>query len=147
MVVGSGLREGELRSCVRELGNEESFLWMGWRRDLPDLYPAMDALALTSFDEGTPVAVLEALATGTPVAARAVGGVSEVLRGVLLARLIPAATAEAVAETLEEVLALGLDEDEVRRVRNQTVERFSVPRLAGDVRLLYRRELARVGLA
>jgi glycosyltransferase involved in cell wall biosynthesis len=147
MVVGSGLREEVLRKVARELGLEEKVLWLGWRRDLPELYPAMDALALTSLDEGTPVAVLEALAAGTPVAARGVGGVPEILEGVPLARVIPDGSPESVAETLHAVLALEPGFQEVQEVREAVAEAYSVQRLSRDMAALYQEELARVGRA
>jgi len=146
LVVGSGLREGELKAYVHDLGIPDRVSWLGWRQDLPELYAAMDAFALTSFDEGTPVAVLEAIASGTPVAARAVGGVSELLERVALARLIPEAREEAVAGALEEVLALKLDRDEVEAIRRDTVDRFSVERLVRDMEGLYHEELGKIGL-
>ena len=146
LVVGAGLREEELRRMVDTLGIGEKVLWLGWQRDLQDLYPAMDALALTSFDEGTPVAILEALAAGTPVAARSVGGVPEILVGVPFARLIPEATVGSVARTLEETLRLTPKGNEVEEVRRDISERFSEKRLVEDMKALYLRELTAVGL-
>ena len=145
MVVGSGQREGELQGVARALGVEDRILWLGWRKDLPMLYPAMDVLVLTSHDEGTPVAILEALAAGTRVAARAVGGVPEILADVSLARLIPEASPASTAATLREVLELEVDETQVREVRDETAERYSVGRLVRDIAALYREELSRVG--
>ena len=141
LVVGSGLREAELREFVGRRGIGDRVRWLGWRQDLPDLYPAMDALALTSFDEGTPVAVLEALASGTSIAARAVGGVPEVLEGIPGARLVTDATPEAMARGLAEVLSARPGAEEVAVVRKTVVERFSVERLCGDMAELYREEL------
>lgn len=90
VVVGAGEREGVLRDRAQRLGLDgEAVLWLGWRRDLPRLYAALDLVALTSHDEGTPVALLEALAAGTPVVAREVGGVGEVLRNAGAGRLVP----------------------------------------------------------
>ncbi len=146
LVVGSGLREAELRACASALGVGDRIAWLGWRRDLPELYAAMDALALVSLDEGTPVAILEALASGTPVAARAVGGVPEILEGVEHAALIRDATPEAVAAGLEDVLKGGPSPEAVAAVRRNTAERYSVDRLAMDMEELYREDLARSGL-
>jgi glycosyltransferase involved in cell wall biosynthesis len=147
LVVGSGLREGELRTLARESGIQDYILWLGWRTDLPDLYPAMDCLALTSFDEGTPVAVLEALASGTPVAARAVGGVPEILSGVALARLIPEASPESAASTMAEVLRLEVDEEERNRIRYEVANRYAASRLVDDVQALYLRELQNAAMS
>lgn len=147
LVVGSGLRERELRKLVEELGTHDRTSWLGWWQDLHEIYPAMDALALTSMDEGTPVAVLEALASGTPVAARAVGGVPEALRGVALARLIPGDTPEAVASVLRDALSLEIGESASTEIRGQVRDRFSTARLVSDIETLYRAELDAAGLA
>lgn len=144
LVVGSGSMEAELGRLAEDLGISERIAWLGWRRSLQELYPAMDVLALTSFDEGTPVAVLEALASGTPVAARAVGGVPELLEGVPLARLIPEGTPWAVASALREALGLETGAHDFRTVRRQVRDRYASERLVRNMEALYREELARV---
>ena len=145
-VVGGGGREAELRGVADALGVAEAVTWAGWRTDLPRLYAAMDALALTSRDEGTPVAVIEALAAGTPVVARAVGGVPALLEGVPSARLVdvaePGAVAEALAATLSGEAGEGGGGPDERR---DIARRFSVERLASDLASLYLDELRRKG--
>ncbi len=146
LVVGSGLREGELKARSGEMGVGDRILWMGWRTDLEHLYPAMDCLALTSLDEGTPVAVLEALASGTPVAARAVGGVPEILDGVALACLIAEASPESTAAGLARALRFRIGETERSEIRRRVADRYAVQRLVDDMAGLYRRELLAAGL-
>jgi glycosyltransferase involved in cell wall biosynthesis len=53
----------------------------GWREDLRAAYAPLDVVALTSKNEGTPVALIEAMAAGVPVVATAVGGVPDVVAG------------------------------------------------------------------
>lgn len=169
VVVGSGEREAALRRRAEELGLGDDVLWLGWRRDLPRLYAALDAVALTSHDEGTPVALLEALAAGTPVVAREVGGVGEVLRRAGAGRLVPpGAGPEVWARALAEETGLpghggpsgrsrvpgegppdpgsapprwagGL----ARSVREEVARRYSVERLVDDLARLYREEAER----
>lgn len=142
VVVGSGEREAELRARAASLGLGEGVLWLGWRRDLPEVYAALDALALTSHDEGTPVAVLEALAAGVPVVVRDVGGVGEVLEGVGAGTILPrAADAATWASALREAASGSVPDGARRRV----VEHFSVERLSRDLRALYREALAAHG--
>ena len=145
LVVGGGDREGELRRRATASGLEGTVRWLGWRTDLPELYAAMDVLALTSHDEGTPVAVIEALATGTPVVARDVGGVGEVLEGcdggVCVPRQLgPGGWAETLSQFARDALAAGTSESRVEVTR-----RFAVSRLAADLEEVYREELTRVG--
>lgn len=78
-VVGSGEREGELRRLVESLGLSDRVRWLGWRQELEKIYPAFDLLALSSHDEGTPVALMEGLACGTPIVSTNVGGIREML--------------------------------------------------------------------
>ncbi len=147
IVVGSGALEGELRRLGEALGTADRVLWLGWRDDLHLLYPALDAFALTSMDEGTPVAVIEALASGTPVAARAVGGVPEMLAGVPLARLIPHGDPGSVAEGLMEVSRIMLPGPILEKVRREIEARYAVEGLLDRVSDLYRSELGRAGLS
>ena len=140
LVVGGGEeRERGLRERARRLGVDARVLWLGWRRDLPALYPAMDVVALTSRDEGTPVALLEALAAGIPVAARAVGGVPEVLEQGALGELIEEADPGAVAAAVERAFGRTVEEP----ARDRVLERFSAARLCAEMAELYREELER----
>jgi glycosyltransferase involved in cell wall biosynthesis len=64
--------------------------------ELAEVYRAADVVAQGSLEEGLGLAPLEALATGTPVVATAVGGMAQHLEG--YARLTPRRDAEAMAE-------------------------------------------------
>ncbi len=95
--------DGELRAMLepeahRVLGDRVRFL--GWVFDLGLLYAALDVVVLTSLNEGTPVALIEAMAAGRPVVATDVGGVSEVVRGDPNGELVPSGDAEAVARAV-----------------------------------------------
>ena len=143
LVVGGGEdREAELRERARRLGIEGRVLWLGWRRDLPSLYPAMDVVALTSRDEGTPVALLEAIAAGIPVVARAVGGVPEVLEQGALGELVEVDDALAIAAGVERAARRTLADEQ----RDRVVARFSSARLCADLAELYEEELERAGV-
>jgi glycosyltransferase involved in cell wall biosynthesis len=54
-------------------------LFLGTRSDPENFYPALDILALTSLNEGTPLTLIEAMANARPVVATAVGGVADLL--------------------------------------------------------------------
>ncbi len=141
VVVGSGEREPELKALAARLGVGDRVLWLGWRRDLPEIYTALDTLALTSHDEGTPVAVLEALASGLPVVVRDVGGVGEVLEEVGAAAPVPR---EAGPDAWARALAAAARGGELAEgTREAVVARYSVARLARDLAALYTRELGR----
>jgi len=137
IVVGSGEREGALRAYVSDKGLGDVVHWLGWRKDLQQVFPAFDVTALTSLDEGTPVSLIESLASGTPVVSVAVGGVSEILDGGGLGRLVHSAGDDEVAAGLESVLASPPSAEERERAQKLVLERFSIERLVEDVESMY----------
>ena len=146
IVVGSGGREQALRAYVSDKGLEDVVHWLGWRKDLPQVFPVFDVTALTSFDEGTPVSLIESLASGTPVVSLAVGGVPEILEGGELGRLVYSASDDEVADAIESVLVSPPSREDAERARKLVLERFSIRRLAGDIERLYEDALGRAGV-
>ena len=64
-----------------ELGLKERFVFAGSTDDPYGVVARADIALLTSISEGSPITVLEAMASGRPVVATAVGGVLEAVRG------------------------------------------------------------------
>lgn len=79
VMVGDGPVEPDIRSMVEGNGMADRIHLAGLRRDMADVYPALDLLVQTSRSEAMPLALLEAMASGVPVVAIAVGGVPEVV--------------------------------------------------------------------
>ncbi len=146
IVVGSGEREATLRRYAAEKGLDRLVHWLGWREDLPDVFPAFDVTALTSFDEGTPVSLMESLVSGTPVVSRAVGGVPEMLEDGRLGRLVWSESARDFANALEATLSAVPEPEDAARARDTVLERYSVERLARDMNELYVDALGRAGI-
>ena len=79
IIAGDGELSGVIKSLARSLGIEEDVHFLGWRNDLASLYKALDIVALTSLNEGTPLVLIEAMACARPVIATDVGGVSDIV--------------------------------------------------------------------
>jgi len=79
LIIGDGPLNAELRAMATELRIDGACIFAGHRTDVHDLLPAMDVFVLPSLSEGIPMALLEAMALGTPVVATAVGGIPEVV--------------------------------------------------------------------
>lgn len=147
VLVGSGEMEAAVRAEIARLGLHARVHLLGWRRDLPAIYADLDLLALTSRNEGTPVAVIEALCAGVPVVATAVGGVPDVLRGGRRGRLVPpgdpAALAAALSETLADPQALPRARDAA--LRDEVMADYGIERLCAELGALYAQELHGLG--
>ena len=78
-IIGDGSLRGELEALAKILGLDKEVLFLGTRNDPEDFYPALDIVALTSLNEGTPLTLIEAMANARPIIATAVGGVVDLL--------------------------------------------------------------------
>lgn len=103
VMVGSGREESALRSLATELALTSRVRWAGPIPSAGRLMHGFDAFILSSRTEGTPIALLEAMAAGTPAVVTAVGGVGDVIsdrEGWLAQKAEPALLARAIAEAL-----------------------------------------------
>jgi glycosyltransferase involved in cell wall biosynthesis len=79
VVIGDGSLRDRLEAQAQALGLVEDVIFAGSRRDPENFYAALDIVALTSLNEGTPLTLIEAMANARPVIATAVGGVVDLL--------------------------------------------------------------------
>ncbi len=138
LIVGDGELRDQLERQVDDLGIRDSVLFLGWRRDLPKVYADLDLVVLSSLNEGSPVALIEAMSAGRPVVATNVGGVGDVVTdgrdGLLVPARDPQALANAVCRLLsarEDLGAMG------SRGRESVYPKYSVERLVADIRTVY----------
>src|SRR5207247_1016785 len=120
LLAGDGPVRKDVETLARELLVWDKVHMHGWVEDLPRLYAAVDIFALSSINEGTPVALIEAMAAGKAVVATAVGGVPDVVDDSLTGVLIPPRSPEALAEAV-----VGLAADPGRRARLGEAARIS----------------------
>ena len=79
VLIGDGALRSKLEHLAKSLGLTEDVIFAGSRRDLEDIYPALDIVALTSLNEGTPLTLIEAMANARPIVSTDVGGVVDLL--------------------------------------------------------------------
>lgn len=80
LVIGDGSLREQLLTQARALGLGDEVKFLGTRNDPENFYPALDVVALTSLNEGTPLTLIEAMANARPLIATRVGGVIDLLR-------------------------------------------------------------------
>ena len=104
---GTGPYEGELRRQVREAGLDEQVEFAGLIAydEIPRQLRQSDVFVLPSLQEGLPLSLLEAMASGLPVVATAVGGIPGVVKDGVNGLLVPAAAPAALRDALVRLLA------------------------------------------
>lgn len=88
IIVGDGELRQELENYAEKLGIRDKVIFLGWRRDLENIYADLDVVCLTSLNEGTPVSLIEAMASGRPVVATDVGGAKDIVKDGINGRLV-----------------------------------------------------------
>jgi len=138
VMAGDGPLRPAIESAVRAAGIQDRVRLLGWCEDLPALYSTMDVCALASLNEGTPVALIEAMAAARPVVATSVGGVVDLVAhgqtGMLVPPQDPVKLGEAIrqlAENADERARMG------QAARRDVSARFSHSRLITDIASLY----------
>ncbi len=126
LLVGGGECRAEIAARAARSPAAARIHFAGWMEDLRDAYAAMDVLALTSLNEGMPVAVMEAMAAGVPVVSTRAGGVVDLVESGRNGLLLDRFDAGEMAETLARVLSNGsLGTDLAAQARRDIVVRHS----------------------
>lgn len=94
-----------LEQLARELCPLGRVIFMGTRGDIDGVTNAMDVAALPSRDEGFGLTMVEAMASGKPVVATAVGGIPEVVEDGVTGFLVPSGDPQALARALQTLLS------------------------------------------
>lgn len=133
----------ELKRLVRVLGLEDRFLWLDWLDDITPILTAADIFVSPSHTESFGLAILDAMAAGTPVVATATDGARELLGNDHV--LVPVKDPLALAQT---VCAL-LEDGEYRHklgdaLRRSARERYGLAQMVNSTEALYREILEHV---
>ena len=137
-VLGDGELRPTLEALAHEVGISDRTHFTGWWTDVPSALADLSVVVLSSRNEGTPVALIEALAASRPVVATDVGGVRHVVEDGETGWLCGAGDAAGLARLLQQVIA---QPEASRRLaeagRLRVTERFGYERLLADHRSLY----------
>jgi glycosyltransferase involved in cell wall biosynthesis len=138
MIIGDGELRSSLEQKARDLGIEDRVIFMGFQQNLEKIYAGLDIVTLSSYNEGLPVALIEAMAAGKPVISTEVGGVVDLILDGDNGLLVPTNDSKALAEA-----TLYLLEHPKRRKtmgeagRKKVFPYFDKKRLVEDIDNLY----------
>ncbi|MDO8621780.1 MAG: glycosyltransferase [bacterium] len=102
-IVGDGPLRPHLEAQARTYHIQDRIQFLGFRRDLPDLYARADIVVLPSRWEGFGMAAIEASACGLPVVASAVGGLREAVIDQETGVLVPPEEPKLLAEAMRDL--------------------------------------------
>lgn len=123
LMAGDGPLRTDMEQLVEHLGLRSKVIFLGNRRDVPELLKIFNVFVLPSLREGLPVSILEAMASGLPVIATDVDGNGEVVIDTKTGFLIPPADPIALARAIvniyeDEELAQKMGEEGRKNINN-----------------------------
>lgn len=105
VIVGDGSLATTLAADIQRLSLDGDCVLVGHRGDVAFLHNAFDVFVQSSDYEGTPNAVLEAMALETPLVATDVGGTSELVTNEVHGLVVPPGQPDAIAAAVREIVA------------------------------------------
>ncbi|HEQ98436.1 MAG TPA: glycosyltransferase family 1 protein [candidate division Zixibacteria bacterium] len=141
LLAGDGPLKLELERKADDMRLAGDVKFVGFRNDMIDFLGALDIFVMTSYHEGIPVVLLEAMALGRPTVATAVGGIREVIEagksGILTKPSDHIEFAETCQRLLQDVeLRRSLGEGAKERIRSafsSTVQREKIHKLYSEL--------------
>ncbi len=138
LFVGDGPLRSPAEALARRNGLSDRIAFLGARTDVPVTLRQADIFALSSAQEGLPLAVIEAMMSGVPVVASDVGGIAEAVVDGLTGFVVPPRDPAALAGALQRLLA-----DPALRARMgaaahaRALQRFTAERMVTQTAAVY----------
>lgn len=142
VIAGSGILLGKLEKHAKAVGAEDKVHFLGFRHDIPRILCDLDVLVHPATREGLGVAILQAMASRTPVVATPVGGIPEAVRDGEDGFIVPPRDSNALGKAIMRLL----ENPELRKEMGENGRRiaedeFSVDRMVEDTLKVYREVL------
>jgi glycosyltransferase involved in cell wall biosynthesis len=134
VIAGDGSLRGSLQAQIEQAGLQQRCRLLGHVSDVPLLHHAFNLFVQSSFYEGTPNAVLEAMALESPIVATDAGGTAEIARHGIDALIVPFRDEPALTAALLDAV----------RKRDATTARVRAARQRVETELSFATRLRRV---
>jgi glycosyltransferase involved in cell wall biosynthesis len=145
LVIGDGELRDNLEQYANNLSIRSQIFFLGFRRDLLEIYADLDVVMLSSLNEGLPVTLIEAMSAGKPVVSANVGGVSDLVQHEQSGFLVPPKDSKRLAEGIIQMLSLSKDERVKMGMygRNSVYPKYHITTLVKNIETLYERLLTK----
>jgi glycosyltransferase involved in cell wall biosynthesis len=131
VILGEGQERTKLERLIADCGLTERVSLPGYKHNARDYIPLFDVFVLSSFTEGLPITLLEAMGSGRPIVATKVGSIPDVLDGGKAGLLVDPNQSAALADALESMVNDGkLRQSLARRAVELSSEQYSSRRMA-----------------
>lgn len=138
-IIGEGEQRKEIESFIKTHQLEKSIKLLGRRHDIPHLLAASDVFVLPSLNEAFGLVLLEAMMAGLPIIGTNNGGIPEIIEDRKNGILVPPKDAEALADSIEEILSSSKLREKMSEKNQEDVrKKFEVKDMVKKTEEVYR---------
>ena len=105
LIVGEGSLVEELKERAKKNNIFDNILFIGRRRDIPEILASINIFVMPSIAEGLPNALLEAMAMGKPIVTTEVGGIPEIVKNGFNGLLVPPRDTLSLSKAIKELIS------------------------------------------
>ena len=135
---GDGEERAKIEKMCNDLGVRKHVHFLGWINDVESFLSGIDALLLTSLNEGTPISIIEAMASGVPVVATNVGGVPDLIKNGETGFTCRPNDDQAMSSILQNIMRKSCDLEQIKsNARNYVFLQHHYQRLVEQIDNLY----------
>ncbi len=136
--IGAGEDEILLRGLSRALQIDENVRFLGFRKDVPELLAGADLVLMTSWFEGMPLTLIEAMIAGVPIVSTPWVGARNMLGDGRFGFITPDYEPARVASEIERALMRPIVRKEIaQRAQQHVYAEYGIGRMVDSHRKLY----------
>lgn len=124
VVCGDGPMKARLRARTEELGVRERVKLLGFRKDIAELHKMADIFVFPSLQEGLPVALMEAMASGLPIVASRIRGNEDLIQNNRGGYLVKAQDSEQLAEAISKMIKNPEQRDKMEKRNLEIIKHY-----------------------
>lgn len=124
VVCGDGPMKARLRARAEELGVRERVKLLGFRKDIAELHKMADIFVFPSLQEGLPVALMEAMASGLPIVASRIRGNEDLIQNNRGGYLVKAQDSEQLAEAISKMIKNPEQRDKMEKRNLEIIKHY-----------------------
>ena len=137
LICGRGVLMEHLQNLTKQLGLESEVKFLGFRKDIAEICKTADLFIFPSYQEGLPVALMEAMAAGLPVIASNVRGNRDLIEKENLFEPNDVKTLTSLIEKRFDVM----ENDEFRKETYTNLEQYSLTNVLKQMAEIYEEQL------
>ena len=139
-ICGQGALLPEIRAYARAQGVENAVVFLGYRRDIPQICACADVFMHSSYQEGLSVAIMEAMACGTPVVASRIRGNVDLIEDGVNGFLCDPKDAAGFADRIQKILENPGLAEEFRKAGLEKTKQHDIKQVTEKIRRIYSEE-------